>query len=359
MLIFSYEAVPGNEHELMELFVDCCSRQGSHLGVSGCGALSQFFTYAQAITCCKHLNEAEYDARREHISQMDFTYVYVAGEFAIAPPTEAELKSWTIAHDKLYQRNDSTIKVCNNIVAWMHRHMTPEQIKEMDGDTNVRTLDFRVQGNLFFLYLNRCVDRTVLALGREIALAVVDPQLASAFITKTEEAINRLDALTGETTSARQRVNIFSTGLAHRLEAGGIMNVAYHIFVDAILKENRTKMSITLPEFKGFVKRWEIQHPLVATAASVMGVNAVTIPILPGPIGGGKSQNALKRAARKAKAASAAGAIGGGAAAPVPAPIPPAAKLCTGCNKAGHLVINCFGNPDNENLTIAQIKAKK
>jgi len=355
-LIFSSNAQTGNEFDLLRSFVDVCGSRGCSLGLSGAGALSQFLTFAQANAICKHLNAAEWDVRREIIVELPFTYVYVPPQFVLVPPTPEELKALTIAHDKMYQRNNSIIKICAEIVAWIHDHMTPEQVKEMNGETNLRTYDYRVQGNLFFRYLNKCLDRTVLALDKQIALPIADVQLASTYVSVKEAEINRLDAITGEATTDRQKVNICTTGLLRRFDVGGSMNAAYEIFVDGILKLNRTKMSITLAELQEFINRWEIQHPLVATVESVMGVNAVSIPLPPAPLGAGKSKNALKRAARKAKAAIAAGAP---AAAPAPAPLPPAAKFCTGCNKAGHLEINCFGNPDNENLTILQIKAKR
>ena len=356
MLNFSQGITPGNEHEVMMAFVQFAGANGFFLGVAKGGALNLFFTLDQARKYSKNVNPVLF-AAVEHAREMDFTYL---PPFGMQAMTESELKAATTAHDKLFQRNADIIKCCTEIVAWINNHMTPEQVKEMNGDTNLMTIDFRVQGNLFFNYLNRCLDKTVIALDKQIASPVADSQLASIFVLAKEEEINRLDAITGETTTDRQRVSICNTGLARRLESGGSMNASYEIFVDGILKLNRTKMSITLVELKDFIKRWETQHPLVATAASVMGVNAVAIPIPPAPIGGGKSQKALKNAARKARAANAAGAIGGGAPAPAPAPLPPpAAKVCTGCNKAGHLFINCFLNPDNLNSTIAEIRAKK
>ena len=236
----------------------------------------------------------------------------------------------------------------------------------------------------------------------EIARQIDSDEPASVFIRKIEESYRTLGSLTGRPTDPFTIRDTILTALEKRIGSGGSMNVSYNTLLESLATDGVNISDYTLGTLIVWVNNWEKVHFKTATAdalslssvqtdfsrdmlreiktlkaevselkrtslaqgagsqSGIAGSNLVS-PQNAAPNPAGTSKKAKKKAAAVAAALAGGGgpaAIGGGAK-QQQAPAPLAAKLCIGCNKAGHLFINCFHNPDNLDLTIAQIKAKK
>ena len=323
-------------------------------------------------------------------------------EGADADAREAHEKAETKNTAK-WERKQNDILLRARIIEAIKASMTDAQWKQLMAND---LLTFTIDSMRF--YPNAVAFGALAQGGRlaaikaEIARPIGSDELASVYIRKTQEFYRNLDSLTGRRTDPFIIRDSLITALQPRIDPAGSMHASYNALLESLATDGVNISDYTLGTLIVWVNNWEKVHFKTATAdalslssvqtdvsrdmlreiktlkaevselkrtslaqgagsqSGIAGSNLVS-PQNAAPNPAGTSKKAKKKAAAVAAALAGGGgpaAIGGGAK-QQQAPAPLAAKLCIGCNKAGHLFINCFHNPDNLDLTIAQIKAKK